>query len=42
MVLPDASATVTPVNPAQRSRRVTFLFLVAVTQIVYMGVLVRV
>ncbi|EPS93220.1 hypothetical protein FOMPIDRAFT_1136636, partial [Fomitopsis schrenkii] len=42
MVLPDAAATVTPVNPAQRSRRVTFLFLVAVTQIVYMGVLVRV
>ncbi|KZT64822.1 YIF1-domain-containing protein [Daedalea quercina L-15889] len=42
MVLPDASATVTPVNPSQRSRRVTFLFLVAVTQIVYMGVLVRV
>ncbi|EMD32420.1 hypothetical protein CERSUDRAFT_58462 [Gelatoporia subvermispora B] len=42
MVLPDASATAAPVNPAQRSRRITFLFLVAVTQIVYMGILVRV
>lgn len=42
MVLPDAAATAAPVNPAQRSRRITFLFLVAVTQIVYMGILVRV
>ncbi|KAH9949751.1 YIF1-domain-containing protein [Amylocystis lapponica] len=43
MVLPDASATAAPVNnPSQRSRRITFLFLVAVSQVVYMGVLVRV
>ncbi|OBZ77974.1 Protein transport protein yif1 [Grifola frondosa] len=43
MVLPDASATAAPVNnPSQRSRRITFLFLVAMSQIVYMGVLVRV
>ncbi|OJT15538.1 Protein transport protein yif1 [Trametes pubescens] len=42
MVLPDASATAAAVNPSQRSRRITFLFLVAVSQIVYMGVLVRV
>lgn len=43
LVLPDASATAAPVNnPSQRSRRITFLFLVAVTQVIYMGVLVRV
>ncbi|KAI0718442.1 YIF1-domain-containing protein [Cerioporus squamosus] len=42
MVLPDASATAAAVNPSQRSRRITFLFLVAVSQILYMGVLVRV
>ncbi|KAH9914181.1 YIF1-domain-containing protein [Epithele typhae] len=42
MVLPDASATAAAVNPSQRSRRITFLFLVAVSQVLYMGVLVRV
>ncbi|KAI9058086.1 YIF1-domain-containing protein [Trametes sanguinea] len=42
MVLPDASATAAAVNPSQRSRRITFLFLVAVSQFVYMGLLVRV
>ncbi|KAF8634687.1 hypothetical protein AX17_004124 [Amanita inopinata Kibby_2008] len=49
VVLPDPSIAVntttnptTTVNPAQRRRRITFLFLVAVCQIVYMGVLVRV
>ena len=42
MVLPDASATAAAVNPSQRSKRITFLFLVAVAQIVYMGMLVRV
>ncbi|KAI8970651.1 YIF1-domain-containing protein [Trametes punicea] len=42
MVLPDASATAVAVNPSQRSRRITFLFLVAVSQILYMTVLVRV
>ncbi|KAI0327736.1 YIF1-domain-containing protein [Cubamyces sp. BRFM 1775] len=42
MVLPDASATAAAVNPSQRSRRITFLFLVAVSQILYMGLLVRV
>ncbi|KAH9855550.1 YIF1-domain-containing protein [Lenzites betulinus] len=42
MVLPDASATAAAVNPSQRSRRITFLFLVAVSQFVYMGILVRV
>ncbi|PCH41943.1 protein transporter yif1 [Wolfiporia cocos MD-104 SS10] len=43
VVLPDASTTAAPVNnSAQRSRRITFLFLVAVSQVVYMGVLIRV
>ena len=42
MVLPDASATAAAVNPSQRSKRITFLFLVAVSQVLYMGVLVRV
>jgi len=45
VVLPDAGATpgvVGTVSHAQRSRRITFLFLVAVVQIVFMGVLVRV
>ncbi|PIL27254.1 hypothetical protein GSI_10398 [Ganoderma sinense ZZ0214-1] len=42
MVLPDASATAAAVNPSQRSRRITFLFLVAVSQIFYMGILIRV
>ncbi|KAF8623762.1 hypothetical protein AX15_006204 [Amanita polypyramis BW_CC] len=49
VVLPDPSIGVnsttnptTTVNPAQRRRRITFLFLVAVCQIVYMGILVRV
>ncbi|KAI0079180.1 YIF1-domain-containing protein [Panus rudis PR-1116 ss-1] len=42
VILPDASATASPVNTAARSRRIMFLFLVAATQIVYMGLLVRV
>ncbi|KAF8664845.1 hypothetical protein AX16_000686 [Volvariella volvacea WC 439] len=51
VVLPDPSISIstnpTPtttatVNPAQRRRRIGFLFLVAVCQIVYMGILVRV
>ncbi|KAM6497252.1 protein transporter yif1 [Amanita muscaria] len=48
VVLPDPSIVVntthptTTVNPAQRRRRITFLFLVAVCQILYMGILVRV
>ena len=42
MVLPDASATAAAVNPSQRSRRITFLFLVAVSQFFYMGILIRV
>ncbi|KAH9003345.1 YIF1-domain-containing protein [Lactarius hatsudake] len=45
VVLPDAGATpgaVGTVSHAQRSRRITFLFLVAVVQILFMGVLVRV
>ena len=45
VVLPDAlnsPANVGTVNPSQRKRRITFLFLEAVSQIIYMGVLVRV
>jgi len=42
VVLPDAATTVSPVNTAQRSRRITFLFLVAMSQVFYMGILVRV
>ncbi|KAH9015595.1 hypothetical protein EDB85DRAFT_2024659 [Lactarius pseudohatsudake] len=45
VVSPDAGATpgaVGTVSRAQRSRRITFLFLVAVVQILFMGVLVRV
>ena len=45
VVLPDAGATpgvVGTVSHAQRSRRITFLFLVAVVQVLFMGVLVRV
>ncbi|KAH9039956.1 YIF1-domain-containing protein [Lactarius hengduanensis] len=45
VVLPDAGATlgaVGTVSHAQRSRHITFLFLVAVVQILFMGVLVRV
>ncbi|EPQ51618.1 hypothetical protein GLOTRDRAFT_132987 [Gloeophyllum trabeum ATCC 11539] len=45
VVLPDivnAPATVGTVTQSQRSRRVTFLFLVAMSQIIYMGVLARV
>ncbi len=42
MVLPDASATAAAVNPSQRSRRITFLFLVAMSQVLYMGFLIRV
>jgi len=45
VVLPDAGAApgaVGTVSHAQRSRRITFLFLVAVIQILFMGVLVRV
>jgi hypothetical protein len=45
VVLPDAihtPANVGTVNPAQRRRRITFLFLEAVSQILYMAILVRV
>ena len=42
LILPDAATTAAPVNTSHRSRRITFLFLVAVSQIVYMGLLVRV
>lgn len=42
LVLPDASATASPVSTAQRSRRITFLFLIAASQLLYMGMLVRV
>ncbi|KAL4080023.1 hypothetical protein V8B97DRAFT_1864484 [Scleroderma yunnanense] len=44
VVLPDLSSTTTPVtvSHAQRKRRITFLFLEAVVQIIYMGILVRV
>ncbi|EGN97141.1 hypothetical protein SERLA73DRAFT_183760 [Serpula lacrymans var. lacrymans S7.3] len=45
VVLPDAintPANVGTVNPAQRKRRITFLFLEAVLQIVYMAILVRI
>jgi len=42
LVLPDAATTAAPVNTSHRSRRITFLFLVAVSQILYMGLLVRV
>ncbi|VDB96249.1 unnamed protein product [Peniophora sp. CBMAI 1063] len=44
VVLPDAAApgAVGTVSHAQRSRRITFLFLVAVVQVLWMGVLVRV
>ncbi|THH15196.1 hypothetical protein EW146_g5244 [Bondarzewia mesenterica] len=45
VVLPDvtgAPAAVGTVSHAQRSRRITFLFVVAVTQVLYMGVLARV
>ncbi|KAH7890371.1 YIF1-domain-containing protein [Phlebopus sp. FC_14] len=47
VVLPDLSSTPTPspvtiISPAQRKRRVTFLFLEAVVQFVYMAILVRV
>ncbi|TFK47387.1 YIF1-domain-containing protein [Heliocybe sulcata] len=45
VVLPDivnTPATVGTVTHSQRSRRVTFLFLVAMSQILYMGVLARV
>ncbi|KAI0056145.1 protein transporter yif1 [Artomyces pyxidatus] len=45
VVLPDPSAApaaVGTVSHAQRSRRITFLFLVAVVQVLFMGYLVRV
>jgi len=45
VVLPDAlnsSANVGTVHPSQRKKRITFLFLEAVSQIIYMGILVRV
>ncbi|KAI0794854.1 YIF1-domain-containing protein [Abortiporus biennis] len=42
VVLPDASSTPTPTSAAQRSRRITFLFLLAVSQIFYMAILIRV
>jgi hypothetical protein len=45
VVLPDVAGApghVGTVSHAQRSRRITFLFLIAVTQLPYMGLLVRV
>jgi len=43
VVLPDVTqVNVGTVNQAQRSRRITFLFLVAMTQILYMWILIRV
>ncbi|KAF4584993.1 hypothetical protein EYR40_001819 [Pleurotus pulmonarius] len=44
VVIPDSASSAAPttVNPAQRRRRITFLFLEAVCQVVYMGFLVRV
>ncbi|KIP05874.1 hypothetical protein PHLGIDRAFT_107620 [Phlebiopsis gigantea 11061_1 CR5-6] len=42
VVLPDASATASPVSSSQRSKRITFLFLIAASQLLYMGSLVRV
>ncbi|KAG2033180.1 YIF1-domain-containing protein [Suillus americanus] len=42
VVLPDSPANVGTVNPASRKRRISFLFLEAVLQVVYMGILVRV
>ncbi|KAI6038572.1 hypothetical protein EDC04DRAFT_2868363 [Pisolithus marmoratus] len=44
VVLPDLSSATTPVtvSQAQRKRRITFLFLEAVIQVIYMGILVRV
>ncbi|KAG1757781.1 YIF1-domain-containing protein [Suillus lakei] len=41
VVLPDSPANVGTVNPASRKRRIT-LFLEAVLQVAYMGILVRV
>jgi len=38
---PNPTTTVT-VNPAQRRRRITFLFFEAVLQILYMAILVRI
>lgn len=42
VVLPDAINSSGTVNPSQRKKRITFLFLEAVTQLVYMGILVRI
>jgi protein transport protein YIF1 len=45
VVLPDAlntPANLGTLNPAQRRRRITFLFLEAVSQVLYMGILIRV
>ncbi|OJA07821.1 hypothetical protein AZE42_03416 [Rhizopogon vesiculosus] len=42
VVLPETPANVGTVNPASRKRRIGFLFLEAVLQVVYMGILVRV
>jgi hypothetical protein len=47
VVIPDVANSNSPsnagsVNPAQRRRRITFLFLEAVSQILYMGFLLRV
>ncbi|KAJ3559945.1 hypothetical protein NM688_g23 [Phlebia brevispora] len=42
LVLPDAASTAAPVNTSQRSRRITFLFLVALSQLFYMAILIRV
>ncbi|KAF7984099.1 hypothetical protein HWV62_16704 [Athelia sp. TMB] len=42
VVLPDAINSSGTVNPSQRKKRITFLFLEAVSQIIYMGILVRI
>ncbi|KAG1717887.1 YIF1-domain-containing protein [Suillus lakei] len=42
VVLPDSPANVGTVNPASKKRRITFLFLEAVLQVLYVEILVRV
>ena len=42
VVLPDPRDTSRTLSPAQRDRRVWFLFAIALSQILYMFILVRV
>ncbi|KZT35215.1 YIF1-domain-containing protein [Sistotremastrum suecicum HHB10207 ss-3] len=42
VILPDPSSTGTVLSQAQRGRRIGFLFIIAVSQVVYMLVLVRI